>query len=462
MATAVRSGGQGMMYSVAIFATTTVAGIVGCVWLFLDLDRLKVEQASLAREYEEIATPGERGSEAVVALRSQGGGRSVVGALLAERQANGQLLVGDPLATTDSIRNGLGLGEQDVASAVLGGLRRDLTAAQAKIRQMDSDAQSAQAAAQALREQVDQATAEKERAIEQVRAALAPFRDAAARQAAELAALKEEFAAHQQSLVDDARSRESELQARIDQLNEESSLLQVKVGDLQSVVEKFRLRAADAAEFVDGSIVSVNEDGNQVYISLGTNDRLQQGTTFEVYNNASEIGVDPATGQQRPGKAKIEVIKVGNGASLAKVVAARVRQRPVARGDAIANAVFSADHEYKFLVHGAFDADHDGVPTSGEASWIRQRITDWGGKLAEDAGDGAPSLTGDVDFLVIGIRPPPAPPLPLDASDAQFDAYLRQREEIAAYDELVRQARSAQIPILNWNRFLTLTGSGAR
>jgi hypothetical protein len=72
------------------------------------------------------------------------------------------------------------------------------------------------------------------------------------------------------------------------------------------------------------------------------------------------------------------------------------------------------------------------------------------------------ALTGDVDFLVIGVVPPMPAPLPPDASEAQTLAALELRKAREDYDRLFQQAVNAKIPVLNWNRFQVLTGGGSR
>ncbi|MGA1225501.1 MAG: hypothetical protein ACO31E_13160 [Phycisphaerales bacterium] len=50
-------------------------------------------------------------------------------------------------------------------------------------------------------------------------------------------------------------------------------------------------------------------------------------------------------------------------------------------------------------------------------------------------------------------------PLTGDATDAQIIAYTQQNNARELYDSLLRAATDAEIPVLNWTRFQTLTGS---
>jgi hypothetical protein len=123
------------------------------------------------------------------------------------------------------------------------------------------------------------------------------------------------------------------------------------------------------------------------------------------------------------------------------------------KDDVIANAVFNPQYSFKFLVHGKFDVDGDGRPSDAEADYVRSRIVEWGGEVV--TGD---QLTGDLDFLVLGYQPPMPSPLPFDATEAQISANLEARQARETYDRLFRQASDARIPVLNWHRFLALTG----
>jgi hypothetical protein len=124
------------------------------------------------------------------------------------------------------------------------------------------------------------------------------------------------------------------------------------------------------------------------------------------------------------------------------------------KDDVLANAVFNPDATFKFLVHGKFDVNGDGKSTTGESDYIKSRIVEWGGTVVE--GD---TLTGDLDFLVLGVQPPFPAPLPSDATEAQTLSYTDQRAARELYDQLFQTSADAQIPVLNWARFEALTGT---
>ena len=89
--------------------------------------------------------------------------------------------------------------------------------------------------------------------------------------------------------------------------------------------------------------------------------------------------------------------------------------------------------------------------------YLRRLITDWGGTAVY-----ADELPGDLDFLVLGQRPPAPSPLRDNATDQELQLWIKRRQALEKYDQLFRQAREAQIPVLNANRFFILIGHTER
>ncbi|HRP63381.1 MAG TPA: hypothetical protein PK400_08825 [Phycisphaerales bacterium] len=180
------------------------------------------------------------------------------------------------------------------------------------------------------------------------------------------------------------------------------------------------------------------------------------GMTFEVYDDAASIRVDERTGQLPRGKASIQVVRVGDTTSTCKIIRS-TPGRPVVRENVIANAVYDPEYQFKFLVHGRFNLSGDGMPTEGDAEFIRSKIIEWGGIVVH-----ADEIPGDLDFLVLGVPPSEPPLLPDNATEFQIRDNLRQRAAKQQYEALLNQARQAQIPVLNHNRFLILIGHTQR
>ncbi|MEM7229329.1 MAG: hypothetical protein AAF432_11005, partial [Planctomycetota bacterium] len=217
------------------------------------------------------------------------------------------------------------------------------------------------------------------------------------------------------------------------------------------IISSDRISAKRPDEMVDGRIIDTGGANDTVFIDRGSQDRIVLGMTFEVYDSPASIGLAP-DGSLSRGKASLQVIRVGESTSTCKVVRAAVN-KPIIRNDIIANAVYDPTYRFKFLVHGKYDVDKDGIPSEAEADFIRGQIINWGGDVVI-----AENLPGDLDFLVLGVEPPMPPDLAPGATEKQIDDWLRKRQAHEDYRRLFDQARDAQIPVLNANRFLVLTG----
>ena len=236
--------------------------------------------------------------------------------------------------------------------------------------------------------------------------------------------------------------------------------LSTRVAKLQETVDQYRIKPKNAASLVDGRVVDVSDQDGQVFLSIGAKQRLQPGMVFDVYDSAAAVQFDPGSGELIPGKARLQILKVEDDTSTARVIPEDRRSggrapRPVVKDDVIANAIYSPEQRYRFLVHGKFDVDNDGRATAAEADFVRSRIQRWGGDVVE--GD---SLSGDLDFIVMGVKPMKPFELPPNADASQYSAYHEQQKAFQDYESLFRDAQTARIPVLNWNRMQVLTNEG--
>ena len=117
--------------------------------------------------------------------------------------------------------------------------------------------------------------------------------------------------------------------------------------------------------------------------------------TFEIYGDAAQIRPNE-DGQFPEGKGSLQVIKVGENTSTAKITRSTLGQ-PIVRDDVIVNAIYDPEYKFKFLVHGQFDIDQDGQATEEEAAYLRSQIETRGVVVQGD------TLPGDLDFLVLGV-----------------------------------------------------------
>lgn len=241
----------------------------------------------------------------------------------------------------------------------------------------------------------------------------------------------------------------ADLQSRNGALSDRVLVLEGMIKNLQGATQKNRLTAPNEAEMVDARIVGINAAAREVYLSIGRAQHVVVGMPFEVYSRGTSIRPD-ADGQYPAGKASVEVVRIDEGTCVARIIR-EARGNPIIDGDFVANAVYDPNKKYVFTVYGNFDANRDGIPTPGEAADIRALIDQWGGTVRDDIG-------GDTDFLVLGTRPV-LPPEPKETDPVELiNRYLRLKQAVQRYDDLFETARRTGIPVLNQNRFETLTG----
>jgi hypothetical protein len=242
----------------------------------------------------------------------------------------------------------------------------------------------------------------------------------------------------------------SEQQSRIDQLIQENIVLQDQLIRARAAGGDDTVRPLSEAALVDGRIDAVDRAANEVVLSIGRDNKVVLGMTFAVYSNPTDIRVDEATGEYPQGKAVVEVVRIEQGFSRARIVEAS-EGSPIIRGDVIANAVYDPNKTYKFVVDGLFDINGDGRATRYERDELAALIERWGGTVVDE-------VTGDLDFIVLGA-PPVLPPQPAaGAPIAVVNEYYRLQREIQRYNELMASAEATSIPLLNANRLQTLIG----
>ena len=251
--------------------------------------------------------------------------------------------------------------------------------------------------------------------------------------------------------LENKRAELRELHAQVAAQNEEISKLKVQLDVLNDKFRRLgRVSAPDMTKLVDGRIVSVVPKENLVYINLGRRDKIFLGMTFEVFDPARGVVVDEK-GEQR-GKASIEVVDVTKTSAACRVVRERPG-RPVLANDLISNVAYDRDMEFKFVVHGEFDLNYDGLTSITDRERVESLIKEWGGVVTDE-------LALDTDFLVVGL----APPLPKQlTAEHERDPILlaealRIRQAWDDYQKIGGKAQDFSVPVLNQNRFLVLIG----
>jgi hypothetical protein len=262
--------------------------------------------------------------------------------------------------------------------------------------------------------------------------------------------LKQALAGAKQDFDRRVAEVKNERDSTVDGLKNDSAQLQTQLDQAQKKLSQFETGLQNPALLVDGHVIEVNGSEGQIFIDLGKQQRLQAGTTFEVFETPEQIRSSGEQGLR--GKASIQIMRVGDLTSTARVIRS-TPGRPVVKNDLLANAVYSPSHRYRFLVHGKFNVDGDKFASTDETQLIVQRIKDWGGTVSSED-----RVTGDLDFVVIGEVPEEPNPLSPTASDQEVEGYQRAKAAKDQYEKILSDATRARIPVLNWNRFQSLTG----
>jgi len=449
------SAGTGVVISLIVFVLLTILLLAGSILLWGELETARKEAADSGSILDDYATKAERSSaDWLTPLKDASGSDSIVGYLYSENQALRQFAIGTPDGTLGDLadaREQLSLPDGQSLSDTLADARRSMGEMSAHVVALEASKSTAEQSMQDLDGRLRTAIADLDALIAAESAQLKDYTDADNKYASAIKKAISEFESMQADLRDQKNVMIAQQQDQVDELTADNKRLAAQKRNLESRLNRDQLRAADPAALVDGRVLDVIGSGDHVYIDRGLNDQIVLGMTFEVYKNPSQIRPNEA-GETPRGKASIQVVKIGDASSTAKVTR-RVKGRPILADDVIANAVYDPDYTFKFLVHGVFDLDRDGNATEQEAEYLRERIERWGGAVV-----GGTEIPGDLDFLVLG-KSPVTPNKPFNQASTQaMTEYRRLRTAVDRYQSLMRDAQQAEIPVLNQNRLDILTG----
>lgn len=453
------SAGTGVIVSLVVFVLTTVFLLVLTIVFYAGQQKEKElrHEAEAARDV--YVKDRERSSDLFRAYESATPpGKSVAGHMHEQYEGLMRYVAGQPgpVDTVKASFASLGVTENGVVLEDFRSLDRDLQTRQAELDAANRNLASLENELQAKEEEIGQLKAAHQQELGAVQTEIQDYADAAAEYARQVGQTIDELRAAETRLRDRYEGQLSDLRQENNGLLEELQVLRGRVEEFEKILEGIRVKAADPDKLVDGRVIDLAGGNDQVFIDRGKDQRIVLGMTFEVYDDSGSIRVDRRTGQMPRGKASLQVIKVGQTTSTCKITRS-TPGRPVVRNDVIANAVYDPEYRFKFLVHGIFDVDGDGKPSEAEAEYLRRLVHQWGGSVVY-----ADELPGDLDFLVLGQEPPPVPALRDNATDEEIDAYMAKRAALEKYNQLFRQAREAQIPVLNSNRFFILIGHTER
>ncbi len=431
------------VFALGLFATTVI--------FFAKAQNLQKElTAAETTMREAVDSTDARWSE----LNAAAGNQPVVSWLDGNFSSLARMTIGRGNATLEQI-------EQRVNDLLQGSGTSLIAAIESRdqqIRTLESSVQSAQATAAAARADLQAKNREIEgiqqdysRSTAALTAQIDSYRD-------ELDALRGGVQTSTDEHIEMMEEAREQFAAEVSNLQRELNSRRNEIERLETIVRGFdrsgtRLLAEDEAALTDGTVVGLNPVAREVFISRGRRDNMVLGMTFEVYASGSNIAPN-ADGEYPTGKATVEVVRIGDNSSVARVLR-ESRGNPIIEGDLIVNPVYDPNKVYRFVVFGNFDTNKDFVFTPQERSDIASIVEEWGGQVDSD-------ISGETDFVVLGQRPtlPPAPKI--DDPIEIVQRYRRLAQEQRKYDELFNTASNTGIPVLNQNRFYTLTGLGAR
>jgi len=440
---------SGLVVSLVIFVTLSVGLLSSTMFFYVQAESAKQASRNEESQRNAASDKARRAEEAFGALA--------------------QLVAGDAGASADkdvvkSLAEDLKVKSGSSLKAELQELRASAERLASENAELRKSADASKAAVDRAREEagknrsdIDKVRAEAERDV-------AGYRDSSTKARAEAQAVVEAASKSIEQAEERHRATKAELGEQVSRAEASRQELAKSLEDLQSSVEKYKVRSENPATLVDGRVIDVSDAEGQVFVSIGSKQRVQPGMTFDVYDSPASITINPTTGDPVPGKARVQILKVEEETSTARVIppdtgsdpSAGARSgRPVLKDDVIANPVFSPDQRYRFLVHGKFDVDEDGRATDAETDFVRASIVRWGGEVVE--GD---ELRGDLDFVVMGVRPKRPMDLGSNADEGAFTAHLEQKRAYENYDNLFAESQKARIPVLNWNRMQVLTNAG--
>jgi hypothetical protein len=459
---AIRSSqGTGVVVSLVVFILMTVFLLVLSILFYAQKNREMESRIDADDTLEQYIEKNERQSEVfsnIAAMAAQNR-QSVAGYLNSRHETLMTWVDGSPTTTLESVQSamvGINIDEAgSVRNAVLT-MSRDLAARQREINALNLSVlelndQLADAQGRAAIERQNG-----ENRVQAIQAELAAYRQAGEEYSSEVFDTVSQLELAQDRLRNRYTGEIAGLQDENDALYQDVMTLRSRVEEFQRLFDQSRLKPKDPAALVDGRVIETAGTVDEVYIDLGRVDRIALGMTFEVYDDAAQVRPNEESGEYPRGKASLQVIKVGETTSMAKVTRTTTGH-PVLRGDVLANAVYDPDHHLKFLVHGQYDMDRDGRASSNEAEYLKGQIRQWGGEVVD--GDEIP---GDLDFLVLGVQPGNPMEPRSEAGERAMWKYGEQKRAYQQYMDLLDAARQAQIPVLNANRLYILTGSTGR
>jgi len=452
-----RAGGIGWAVATVLFGILFFFAALFAIIFSRQATQAEIDAQQATQRLQDVIKENERNRQDYIAITSDqpadAGDQSDVGKLLDRISFLNTKLLGKSQAERQEIESELDRLGIPATSSFVG-----------EVERLQAELREAQRQTEQVREEEAAALQEAEEAKARVTQLVESHQNTVAELQRELSSKVDEVA----QLESDFKSAVSQLEAKLQEDQSESSTvraeLETTITELESEITRLRREMDDMREKFeqkqalfppespDGQIVSILAEEGLVYVNLAKDDHVVPGMTFEVFAEDDLIKIDPYNPDQfdPEGKATIEILRVTDSSSLARVVR-QSRGATLLEGDQVFNIIYSPDTTYRFFVHGVFDIRRTGEATASDRRRIESMVKKWGGELTED-------LTYMTDFLVLGVEPPLPDPLPPDPTPLETEQYLEAKNRYDEYQSYVARALDLGIPVLNQNRFLKLTG----
>ncbi len=224
------------------------------------------------------------------------------------------------------------------------------------------------------------------------------------------------FSASNQKQVNDLKAKNTQLET-----SNKAQLLKI-TEQTQIIIEK----SESKFESPHGKITGVFASAKMVFIDLGSEDGLQVGTRFSVFDQ-EEPSIDKAKV-----KARLQVTKIINEhMAQANVLTDNYRQ-PVVEGDLIASPAWRKGRKPGYALVGLLDMNNDGI---NDRDAIAALITSNGGQIDAEISPSlqvsGPGLSSSTIYIVMG-------------SDVRLGANptKAQQDKAKSYNDFINEAKS--------------------
>lgn len=453
---AARTGASvGVAITITILGLVSVAMFVTTMVFYGQAQRARGDLDQAREDYSAFVSDAQREHASVRAVveEARRSNQSVVEHLMLARAELLAAVTGDQAMPMSSLRELLAQVEGAEAMPLIdlvGSKNEQIAQLTTRVEVAESERRAAQAQAEAeakrvaaIEEAFGSRGGELQSQVDEVFAQLTEYRS-------RFGDIEGKYARNIEATESEAATEINAIQERFERVLQENIVLTDQIARLRGVRGADRVLPRDEAALVDGRIDRVDSAVDEVILSIGREQKAILGMTFAVYSSPTDIREDEQTGEYPKGKAVVEIVRVEEGFSKARVIESSAGN-PILRGDVIANAVYDPNKTYKFMVEGLFDTNGDGQVTRYERDELSALIERWGGTVVAE-------IVGDLDFMVLGAKPvlPPAPSM--GAPIAVVNEYNRLQSEIRRYEDLLRSAEATSVPLLNANRMQTLIG----